>query len=396
MLAGRGIAGKRARVRGGLKSEDGMDDINLGKTIVRLRKGAGLTQADLAAHLGVTKAAVSKWELGQSLPDMAQVPRIASFFSVTIDELFDYRPQMSEDRMKELLLQLSNLLADDPEAVIERCRRCIKDHYSCWLLVVRLSHLMYMAAVRANPIEPDRAVIDEVIGYFEHVIAHCDDVEIVRSAQYVVAGTAMAQGRFEEAVERFESLRPAHPLEIESSLALAYQMLGDVEKAVEINQEHLFWSVSGALNSCTALLSLCGNDTARLEALVDAARGVIASFGLSQMSPAYELSLFFNAATAYKKIGDLDKAYEHLSLFAKKAARADDLFAIDRDPGILFDRLDHIFRPEADDADRAYFENTTAEIGKLGLTQMLSSEPAWADAVGDPRYRAILAKLGTS
>lgn len=373
-----------------------MDDINLGKTIARLRKGRGLTQTDLATHLGVTKAAVSKWELGQSLPDMAQLPRIASFFSVTIDELLDYRPQMSNDRIKELLLRLSEMLADDPEAVIERCRLSIKDYYSCWPLVVRLSYLMYTAAVRANPVEPDHAVIDEAVGYFEHVIAHCDDAEIVRSAQYVVAGTAMAQGRFEEAAERFEGLRTAHPLEIEPSLALAYQMLGETEKAVEINQEHLFWSVSGVLNSCTALLSLCGNDTARLEALIDAARGVISLFGLAQASPVHELSLWFNAATAYKKIGDLDKAYEYLGLFAKKAARADDLYAIDRDPGMLFDRLDRIFRPEADDADRAYFENTTVEIGKLGLTQMLSSEPAWADADGDFRYRAILSQLGAS
>lgn len=342
----------------------------------------------------MTKAAVSKWELGQSLPDIAQLPRIASFFSVTLDELFDYRPQMSEDRIKELLLRLSEMLADDPETVIERCRRYIKEYYSCWPLVVRLSYLMYTAAVRANSTEPDCAVIDEVVDCFEHVIAHCDDVEIVRSARYVVAGTAMARGRFGEAVERFEDLRTAHPLEVESSLALAYQMLGEVEKAIEINQEHLFWSVSGVLNSCAVLLSLCGNDTARLEALIDAAGGAIALFGLSQVSPAHELSLHFNAATAYKKIGDLDKAYEHLGLFAKKAARADDLFAIDRDPGMLFDRLDHIFRPEADDIDRAYFENTMAETGKLGLTQMLSSEPAWADAGDDPRYRAILSKLG--
>ena len=52
-----------------------MHDINLGAAIARERRAAQVTQGELAAHLGVTKAAVSKWELEQSMFDVALLPR---------------------------------------------------------------------------------------------------------------------------------------------------------------------------------------------------------------------------------------------------------------------------------------------------------------------------------
>lgn len=41
-----------------------VERINIGSTIARERRRRGVTQEGLAAHLGVSKAAVSKWELG--------------------------------------------------------------------------------------------------------------------------------------------------------------------------------------------------------------------------------------------------------------------------------------------------------------------------------------------
>ena len=40
------------------------ESVNIGRTIAQERRRAGATQEALAAHLGVSKAAVSKWELG--------------------------------------------------------------------------------------------------------------------------------------------------------------------------------------------------------------------------------------------------------------------------------------------------------------------------------------------
>lgn len=52
-----------------------------------LRKQKGLTQEELAQSLYVSRAAVSKWESGRGYPNIDSLKAIATFFSVTIDEL---------------------------------------------------------------------------------------------------------------------------------------------------------------------------------------------------------------------------------------------------------------------------------------------------------------------
>ena len=61
--------------------------MNLGKTILELRKQKCVTQEDLAAELGVTAAAVSKWENGYTLPDVLMLCALADYFQVSTDEL---------------------------------------------------------------------------------------------------------------------------------------------------------------------------------------------------------------------------------------------------------------------------------------------------------------------
>jgi transcriptional regulator with XRE-family HTH domain len=59
----------------------------LGKMIYDLRKKKNVTQEELAAELGVTAAAVSKWEKGYTLPDILMLCALADYFMVTTDEL---------------------------------------------------------------------------------------------------------------------------------------------------------------------------------------------------------------------------------------------------------------------------------------------------------------------
>ena len=61
--------------------------MNLGKKISELRKHKNVTQEELAAELGVTAAAVSKWENNYTIPDILMLCALADFFAVTTDEL---------------------------------------------------------------------------------------------------------------------------------------------------------------------------------------------------------------------------------------------------------------------------------------------------------------------
>lgn len=66
-----------------------MDDLKqiVAANITDLRKKNNITQAELAQRLNYTDKAVSKWERGESLPDVAVLKQIADIFSVKIDYL---------------------------------------------------------------------------------------------------------------------------------------------------------------------------------------------------------------------------------------------------------------------------------------------------------------------
>lgn len=67
-----------------------MSNVNIGEKIKAKRRERDFTQEELAGILGVSKAAVCKWETGESYPDITLLPQIAQLFHITMDELFGY------------------------------------------------------------------------------------------------------------------------------------------------------------------------------------------------------------------------------------------------------------------------------------------------------------------
>ena len=66
-----------------------MEDLKqiISKNIVSLRNSENMTQAELAEKLNYSDKAVSKWERGDSLPDVIVIKQIADIFGVTVDSL---------------------------------------------------------------------------------------------------------------------------------------------------------------------------------------------------------------------------------------------------------------------------------------------------------------------
>ena len=66
-----------------------MDDLRniIGKNLSELRKRKGLTQLELAEKFNYTDRAVSKWENGDTLPDVEVLFNLCEFYGVTIDYL---------------------------------------------------------------------------------------------------------------------------------------------------------------------------------------------------------------------------------------------------------------------------------------------------------------------
>ncbi|HBR32082.1 MAG: helix-turn-helix transcriptional regulator [Eubacteriales bacterium] len=68
-----------------------MDDIKqiIAKNITSLRKSTPLTQAELAEELNYSDKAVSKWERGESIPDISVLKQLADLYGVTLDYLIE-------------------------------------------------------------------------------------------------------------------------------------------------------------------------------------------------------------------------------------------------------------------------------------------------------------------
>ncbi len=86
--------------------------IYLGESIKRLRREQNLTQETLAEILGVTFQSVSKWERGESYPDITMLPEIAGFFGVSIDELMGVNKTQDEEELLKLLEEYDSLRWD--------------------------------------------------------------------------------------------------------------------------------------------------------------------------------------------------------------------------------------------------------------------------------------------
>lgn len=66
---------------------NGMSTTDIGERIQTLRKAGGLSQEELAGRTGVSRQAVSKWESGQSMPELDKLLSISELFGVSADYL---------------------------------------------------------------------------------------------------------------------------------------------------------------------------------------------------------------------------------------------------------------------------------------------------------------------
>ncbi len=75
--------------------------MNIGSMIRKHRNGRDLTQEQLSEYLNVSVSAVSQWESGKTIPDVPMLLSLATFFDITLDELFDRSSKDKEKAIKE-------------------------------------------------------------------------------------------------------------------------------------------------------------------------------------------------------------------------------------------------------------------------------------------------------
>ena len=64
--------------------------MSLGSSLYHARKKSGLSQENVAEKLGVSRQTISKWETGETLPDIRQSKGLAVLYHMTLDQLIEY------------------------------------------------------------------------------------------------------------------------------------------------------------------------------------------------------------------------------------------------------------------------------------------------------------------
>ena len=84
--------------------------------LYELRKQKGLSQEELANRLNVSRQTVSKWEVGESSPDMEKLVAISELFDISLDELVLDKAVKKEEVSEQVVK--SELYSDIKEHVL--------------------------------------------------------------------------------------------------------------------------------------------------------------------------------------------------------------------------------------------------------------------------------------
>lgn len=84
--------------------------MDLGNSLFNARKKSGLSQEDVAEKLGVSRQTISKWELGETLPDIRQSKKLSNLYHLSLDELIDFDLDVQE--IQEVIDKTSDEISD--------------------------------------------------------------------------------------------------------------------------------------------------------------------------------------------------------------------------------------------------------------------------------------------
>lgn len=179
-------------------------EMSIGTNIKHLRQQKSVTQEQLAEAMNVTCAAVSKWERGETFPDITLLQPLAYYFGVSIDELMGYSAHKVEQTIDDLLERYRSLCRSDFTAARELIVKARADYPNDY----RIMHC-YMWNLGGDYADNDPAVLlehrDEFLDICRKIDEGCNDHKICLDAWNMRAKILWAEGKTEEALEIYRS-----------------------------------------------------------------------------------------------------------------------------------------------------------------------------------------------
>ena len=206
--------------------------MKLGEKIKTLRKQKNISQEVLAQYLGVTFQAVSKWENGTTMPDVATIPAIASFFGVSTDELFDFNLYETQKQVEAIVDEHSRYWDTDKPKAEQIIRDGLKKYPGNDILLNCLIGVLEL---------PGRS--DEVISVAKALIESTRYDEVRFDAYRIMAEAYAAQGDLSAAKDAIEQIPEIYFTKLEVAARLL-----EGEDAYEAAQKQKNISAEGLID----------------------------------------------------------------------------------------------------------------------------------------------------
>lgn len=289
-------------------------ELPIGKVIFNLRKKNGVTQEQLANAVGISVPAVSKWETGNSYPDITLLIPIARYMGVTVDELLHYECDIPPERVLEIEKECTEKFEDEGfDAGLALCNDYLKEYPNNLYLKYRIAYLFpWYAAKSGISEETAHATGEQSISLLTEACKSKDD-KIRNASLYLLACTYSQMDKSKEAEDILAKM-PRNDLDPNKLLPTVYMQQGELMKAVKLNQQNLLNDLNGAVMALTSLGGVAMKEKKWEDALAfaDAQRKLIGSFTLEDYMLVSNYQLYL---TIYSRMKDAENTLLYLKKY---------------------------------------------------------------------------------
>ncbi|GGC80292.1 helix-turn-helix domain-containing protein [Enterococcus wangshanyuanii] len=315
-----------------------MDELNLASVIVSKRREKGITQEHLAEYIGVTKASVSKWENGLSYPDIVLLPRLASYFDLTIDALLGFTAQLDERQIQAVYQELAlDFFEKDFEEVINKSQTFVKKYYSCYPLLLKMVLLYINHVSLARDEQQMNALMTEALALCTRIRENSKNIEQLKEATSYQAMCYLILKKGEAVLTLIgETVSDENADGL--LIAQAFQLLGNVEKAQETLQIEAYQKLTAFYNCLLHLIQSNLGNFAEAETAYLRAEALSRLFNMRTLSPNSAAGLYALGAQMYQLADLSEKALELLEKYVDVCV--DGFFPIDFHGDAFFDKVE--------------------------------------------------------
>lgn len=292
-----------------------MDQLQIGKNILQLRHAANVTQTELADFLGVTKASVSKWETAQSFPDIMLLPKLATYFNVTVDELLGYSPQLSSEQILNIHKELTQLfVVPDVSKAISICENYVKQYYNCYPLLAKISSIYMNHLPLFEDEDKRKQMVKKTIQLCQRIIQESNQIHLKQEALVQLAHCYIILQQPEEALEVIGD-QSSLIIPIESLRAYSYQMLNQFDEAQKTLQIAIYQHLIMTVQLLVALMSMPAKSPSYYEELHERTLKICDAFHLNKLHPNTAANVYYSGAIAFSQMQDKERAIKALKNF---------------------------------------------------------------------------------